>query len=161
MHISPFFSLLFVLLQNWLQSLCFLQRSCSTSLHGRRSLPVWRLQARDWVTGAASADFWGKNHKPLQMKWDRVVGRGRASSSKTIYQRGQVLTYLSNFQVWLCFMHSSLSVSGQENLIGAASRVCWCSGCLPSQKVKVTESCTAEGHRILMKGSATHHLLGL
>lgn len=49
-----------VLRQSWLLLLCFLEQSCSISLHAHQSLPAWPLQARDSVTGAASADFLGK-----------------------------------------------------------------------------------------------------
>lgn len=49
-----------VLRQSWLLLLCFLEQSCSISLHAHQCLPAWPLQARDSVTGAASADFLGK-----------------------------------------------------------------------------------------------------
>lgn len=49
-----------VLRQSWLLLLCFLEQSCSISLHAHQCLPAWLLQARDSVTGAASADFLGK-----------------------------------------------------------------------------------------------------
>ena len=52
---------LFYLFQRWLRSLCFLLQSYCISHHAHRCLPVWPLQARDSVTGAASADFLGKN----------------------------------------------------------------------------------------------------
>lgn len=39
--------------------------------------------------------------------------------------------------------------------------ICWCIVCFLYHKVKVTESCAGDVYGILMRRSATHHLLGL
>lgn len=39
--------------------------------------------------------------------------------------------------------------------------ICWCIVCFLYYKVKVTESCAGDVYGILMRRSATHHLLGL